>query len=174
MTNKSFTRVLALDLHPRRFGYVVVESPDRLLDWGVRSYRREGNPRDALIHRRLKPLIEMWKPKFLVIRGARTAPPKQRLMRQRFIKRVAAEAKKYRVCVRMGSGQLENLTKYENARRIAEHFPALKGRLPPKRKAWESEHYRMSIFTAAALAIAQTLNESAAGWGSPNPPRAVA
>jgi len=37
MRSKSLTRVLALDLHPRRFGYVVLEGPERLLDWGVRS-----------------------------------------------------------------------------------------------------------------------------------------
>jgi hypothetical protein len=32
-------RVLALDVHPRSFGYVVFEGPNRLLDWGVRSFR---------------------------------------------------------------------------------------------------------------------------------------
>src|SRR5437667_10732388 len=32
-------RVLALDVHPSRFGYVVFEGPDELLDWGVRSFR---------------------------------------------------------------------------------------------------------------------------------------
>ena len=42
------------------------------------------------------------------------------------------------------------LTDYENARRVAELFPVLKWKLPPKRRAWEREHYRTSMFTAAA------------------------
>jgi hypothetical protein len=50
--------------------------------------------------------------------------------------------------------QGERLTRYENARRVAERFPVLEWKLPPKRRAWESEHYRISIFAAAALAIA--------------------
>ncbi|PYX02386.1 MAG: hypothetical protein DMG85_21530 [Acidobacteria bacterium] len=42
MKHKSFARVLGIDLHPRHFGYVILESPDRLLDWGVRLKLREG------------------------------------------------------------------------------------------------------------------------------------
>jgi len=154
MTYTRLTRVLALDLHPRRFGYVVVEGPDRLLDWGVRSYRRKGKPIEVLLQRRLRPLLELWRPMVVVIRGARRIPSRQRLGRKRLLKGVAAEAKEYRVSVRIGSDQVESLTKYENARRVAEHFPVLKWNLPPKRRAWENEHYRMSIFTAAALAMA--------------------
>jgi hypothetical protein len=32
-------RVLALDVHPRSFGFVEFEGPNRMLDWGVRSFR---------------------------------------------------------------------------------------------------------------------------------------
>src|SRR5881227_1885570 len=32
-------------------------------------------------------------------------------------------------------------------------FPVLTREQPPKRKPWESEHYRMSIFTAAGLLL---------------------
>ncbi len=49
----------------------------------------------------------------------------------------------------------ERLTKYEIARRVAERFPVLRRALPPKRQIWESEHYRMSIFDAAALLFSQ-------------------
>src|SRR6266851_2735985 len=43
--------------------------------------------------------------------------------------------------------------KYERAVEIAARFPEIGWKLPPKRKAWESEHYRMSMFSAAALAM---------------------
>jgi len=40
-------------------------------------------------------------------------------------------------------------------------FPVLTREQPPKWKPWESEHYRMSIFAAAALAMAQLYAKSA-------------
>ncbi len=43
--------------------------------------------------------------------------------------------------------------KYERAVEIAARFPEIGWKLPPKRKAWESEDYRMSMFSAAALAM---------------------
>ena len=45
-------------------------------------------------------------------------------------------------------------TKHQLATEIAERFPYELGeRLPPKRRAWEPERERMSIFDAAALAV---------------------
>jgi hypothetical protein len=44
--------------------------------------------------------------------------------------------------------------KYEVASALAKQFPALASRLPPKRKIWQSEDYRMGIFDAAALGVA--------------------
>ena len=56
--------------------------------------------------------------------------------------------------VKSAFGLGQQITKYETACLLAEQIPDLHWELPPKRKIWESEHYRMSIFTAAALAIA--------------------
>jgi hypothetical protein len=44
--------------------------------------------------------------------------------------------------------------KYEVASALALQFPALASRLPPRRKCWQSEDYRMGIFDAAALGVA--------------------
>ena len=58
MKQKSRERILALDLHPRRFGYVVLESPGKLLDWGVRrSYRKTNQHPEVLVEGRLRPLL---------------------------------------------------------------------------------------------------------------------
>jgi len=54
MKHKRLTRILALDLHPHSFGYVVVESPSRLLDWGVCSDRRKHGAANVLVRKRLK------------------------------------------------------------------------------------------------------------------------
>ena len=154
------TRILALDVHPRSFGYVVVEGPDNLLDWGVRSHRHKGNSADVLIWKRLKPLLELWRPSILVLCSGPSMTQRPRKRRDRLLKRIATEAKNHQIGVRIfrkrpGADQGERLTKYENARRVAEQFSVLQWKMPPKRKPWESEDYRMSIFTAATLAIAQ-------------------
>jgi len=44
--------------------------------------------------------------------------------------------------------------KREVASVLAEQFLALLSKLPPRRKCWQSEDYRMSIFDAAAAGVA--------------------
>ena len=44
--------------------------------------------------------------------------------------------------------------KYEVASALAKQFPTLASKLPPKRKCWQSEDYRMSLFDTAALGVA--------------------
>ena len=134
---------------------MVVESPEKLLDWGV---RRKGTPADVLVRRRLKPLLELWRPTFIVIRGPRQIQPRQKSLRGRLLKGVVAEAKNYRARVQIlkerPTDRAEKLTKYERAQAVVKLFPVLTQKLPPKRKCWESEDYRMSMFAAATLAMA--------------------
>jgi len=55
-------------------------------------------------------------------------------------------------------------TKQEVAERIAKRFPEELGfRLPPKRRPWMSEDYRMDIFNAIALALAYRLKRQKRG-----------
>jgi hypothetical protein len=151
--------VLAIDLHPRRFGYVVVERPDRLLDWGARGYRHKGDSTDGLI-RQFRSLLELWRPSILVLGQGLNMPQGRRQRTNRLLKLFVNEAKHNRLGVRILKKRPEvveakTLTKYENARRAAEQFSVLRWKMPPQRKPWESENYRMSMFTAATLAIAQ-------------------
>jgi hypothetical protein len=48
--------------------------------------------------------------------------------------------------------ELGAATKHKIAEAIAKHIPALSLYVPPARKPWMSEHARMGIFDAAALA----------------------
>jgi hypothetical protein len=43
--------------------------------------------------------------------------------------------------------------KAKTAQIVAAKFPELRSRLPPERKPWMSEDYRMAIFDAAAFAL---------------------
>src|SRR5216683_1919279 len=100
MGYKSFTRVLALDLHPRRFGYVVLEGPDRLLDWGVCTARQKRNSEDVLIRRRLGRLLTLWSPSVIVLHDhvgrSRSSIPR----RDRSLNLIRIEAKHRRILVR--------------------------------------------------------------------------
>jgi len=165
MRRKGPTRILALDLHPRSFGYVVVENPKRLLDWGVCSYRGKHGAGTVLVRKRLRQLLNLWRPAALVLLKPLKKSRRPNQKKDRLLERIVTETKNRRIIVReMVKSSVDyqgNLTKYENARRVAEHFPVLTRELPPKRQIWQSEHYRMSIFTAAALAMAQLHAKSA-------------
>ena len=45
-------------------------------------------------------------------------------------------------------------SKHDIASMLAQMFPELLWKLPPKRKIWESEHFRMVMFDAIALGFA--------------------
>ena len=156
MRYKSLARVLALDLHPRHFGYVVVEGRDSLFDWGVRSYRHNRNSADVLIRGRLRPLLDLWRPSVVVLHDPlriRTPnPPTSKLLKKQIIK--AAKDARVQVLKKRPTERAEKVTKYERAQAVVQRFPVLTRKLPPKRKPWESEDYRMSMFAAAALAMA--------------------
>jgi hypothetical protein len=57
MRKKPVKRILAIDVRPRRFGYVVLESPIRLVDWGTGKYAPDpsGMTRIAWLLRLLQP-----------------------------------------------------------------------------------------------------------------------
>jgi len=153
------TRILALDLHPRSFGYVVVENLSRLLDWGVCSYRGKQGAGNVLVRKRLRHLLDLWRPAALVLHNPLKKSRRLNRKKDKLIDLIVTEAKSRRIIVRVpvksSADQRKILTKYESARRVAEHFPVLTRALPPKRQIWESEHYRMSIFDAAALLFSQ-------------------
>ena len=145
------TRILALDVHPRSFGYVVVESPKKLLDWGVRrSYQRTKSHPEVLARGRLRPLLKIWKPGVVVTRvGDRRNKDVQSLLRH--MKKEAGATSFLRITdtrdYYLGRG------KYQRAAEMASRFPDVGWKLPPKRKLGDSEHYLMSMFEALAISV---------------------
>jgi hypothetical protein len=163
-TLRPVTRVLALDLHPQRYGYAVLETPAELLDWGVkRRYRKKQSRGERPLCKRLQSLLDLWRPSLVVV----TEPPKSPPARMRqLLTDVIEEVRHCRIPVRYLSPQVlreafsdeDRITKYAIASMLLEHFPFLASVLPPKRRIWESEDYRMSMFAAVAVALA------ASGW----------
>lgn len=152
-------RVLALDVHPRSFGYVVFEGSDRLLDWGVRSYRSPKENPLPRVQKNLQVLFRDFAPGVLVVKEprARIGSKLNRIMGS-----IRKQAARNHVSLRLLSkkaarrafSDLESLTKHGVATALAKRYPELAWKLPPKRKPWQSEDYRMSIFDAAALGVA--------------------
>jgi hypothetical protein len=61
-------RVLALNVHPRSFGFVVFEGPNRMLDWGVRSFRAGVNAVKVPAATKFLALLDEFRPSAVVIR----------------------------------------------------------------------------------------------------------
>jgi len=61
-------RVLAFDVHPRSFGFVVFEGPNCMLDWGVRSFRAGVNAVKVPAAKKVLALLEEFRPSAVVIR----------------------------------------------------------------------------------------------------------
>lgn len=152
-------RVLALDLRPRSFGFVVFEGPDQLLDWGVKSLRDLSGGEVPAEHR-LAPLLHEFQPSVVLLKSTIWDRRKTRVQLASILDAIRMEGKD-RIAVRLISpqrirrmfpGSVRN--KDDLASRVACRFPDLAWKLPPRRKLWQREHYRMSIFDAAALALA--------------------
>ena len=146
-------RVLALDVHPLCFGFVLTEGPDQLIDWGVRSFRHGGNAVKVPMSKRLASLIDEYRPNALLVR----TPGAGISRRAKMIAKLAAAR---RLPVRTisldairGAFPHSNRNKHEIAKAVADRYPTLLPYLPAKRKPWQSEHYRMSVFAAAALVL---------------------
>jgi hypothetical protein len=151
-------RVLALDVHPRSFGFVVFEGPNRMLDWGVRSFRTGANAVKIPAGGKILVLLDEFRPSAVVIRERLTG---RTAKQTRMLMIVERRARSRRILVRRISRRTVNRAfvgfernKHEVASALARKFPALASRLPPRRKCWQSEDYRMGIFDAAALGVA--------------------
>jgi hypothetical protein len=150
-------RILALDVHPSHFGYVIFEGPKELLDWGVRSFRGGVNAVRVPPAEKFGVLLDDFTPSAIVV--------EKRISRTRKlyakIAAVLREAKKRHIPVRWVTHRMvkrafagHDRNKDEIAAVLGERFPELAARVPPRRKIWMSEDYRMCIFDAAALAVA--------------------
>lgn len=155
MTRTLPDRLLVIDVRPTRFGYAAFEAPVRLLDCGVRRFRSTSK------HVRISDLLETFQPSIVVLRmwsahGRRNSPRLAEVMRA-----VRGEVRRVFIPIAFVSektvarffGRYGKKSKHEIASLLATWFPALEWKLPPRRKIWQAEHWRMPIFDAVALGI---------------------
>ena len=148
---------MALDIRRRSFAFAIFEGPNNLLDSGARSFRTGLNKVHVSPRQKLAVLIDDFNPSALVIRARNTNARDrksiidQALRRESIDRRVPIRFVTRPTIIRAFHG---NDRKYAIAVALAERFPALAAKLPPKRKCWQSEDYRMSIFDATAIGVA--------------------
>ncbi|MGH9417026.1 MAG: hypothetical protein ACRD01_10405 [Terriglobales bacterium] len=147
-------RVLALDVHARRAGFALLESPHRLVDWGMLYFE----DRDRSPARQAAALIELTRPERIVL----VTPANQTLARRRVQKMVvtltrAASASHVRLVVFSRRDVLSVLgvrRRHAAAVLVAQRFPALAPRLPRPRRTQDNEHPAMCLFDAASAGLA--------------------
>jgi hypothetical protein len=153
-------RLMALEIRPRRFGFVVLEGVSTLLDSGVRSYG--GEAPSAVTIRKIADLMTFYQPVTVVMRRRRPASlPEVAAAPSRVMTMVRAEARRRLIDIRIVSTEQVRTffaahggrTKHTIASTLADWFEELIWKLPPKRKPWQNERYNMLIFDAAATAM---------------------
>jgi D-alanyl-D-alanine carboxypeptidase len=155
-------RILAIALRSRRFGFAVFEGSNRLLDWGMAFYPLSHGAQRAATSKRVASLLTLFIPSVVVVAKARSqnvrngsgVRPILRLIRREASARLIPVHVMKRVEVREVFRLAHAKSKNEIAAMIAQKFPELLWKLPPKRRIWESEHPIMAMFDAVALGFA--------------------
>jgi hypothetical protein len=150
---------LVLAVHPtaKGFGWVLFEGSLSPVDWGMASAKAG---RNARLSTRFERLLKHYEPAVLVLEefeGRDARPDRiQRLCRQ-FIHLAACRGMETpiyrRNAIRTVFASIGASSRYEIAQVIAQQIDALSHRMPRKRKRWNSEDRRQSLFDAAALAM---------------------
>lgn len=152
-------RILAIDPAGRGFGFAVLEGPGSLIDWGVRGAKARSHVQ-AIGH--LEELVDCYGPDVIVTQRIDDPEVHRGFRAQAFLREALKVSAAYKIPVRtIASRELVRAfsdlgypTKHKIATRIGELFPELAPRVPPFRKPWMSEDYRMAIFDAVAFGLA--------------------
>jgi hypothetical protein len=156
MRTKYPSRILAVDIRSRRFGYAVFEMPARLLD---SSTTRSASPEIATI--RIASLCEMFRPSLIVLRKEANRHgrkyPKAVVVRHALR---SEAARRHIPVVTLKQREVQNwfqqhgsIGKYTIASFLANRFPELSWKLPPRRKPWHPEPWSFCLFDAVALGV---------------------
>jgi hypothetical protein len=146
----------------RGVAFVVFDGPQSVIDWGLHG-PRSGHSQ-SLYLAGISALLERYGPTVLVVQnmsphGTRRT---ERIRTLNAAIATLAESRNItirsysRVEVRKAFAPHGLVTKEGIAITVARHIPAFERYVPPPRKPWMSEHARMGLFDAAALALAFT------------------
>ena len=147
-------RILSISLTYRGFGFIIFENAKIIIDWG-HAFVFNHDP--EIFEKRITTLIEYNQIETVLSYTIHRRPRQI----QKNISSLKKICKKHGVQTKYLSKKnmtdtfepLGAYTRYQRAGLIVEYLPDLSYKLPPKRKPWQSEDLRMSIFDAAGLAL---------------------
>jgi hypothetical protein len=162
-------RSLVLGFHPtaRGFGWAVFENPFKLISHG--TYEARGKDKNVGCLKKLGWLLKMCEPEVLVIEAFEKGSARSERIRKLCLAvvSVAAEHGAELDCLKRSDVQVTfefvgAKTRDEVAEAVAAHVPTLRVHLPSRRKQWNGEDKRLSVFAAAALVLAHYHNGATA------------
>lgn len=150
--------VLALQPCSRGISYILFEGPQSPITWQMRDAR--GRKKVARAFEVTSELITRYEPEILVIEDILGSKDPQLNRRKRLQRMITSYAEGRgldvyaytREDIRACFADTGAITRPEIARVIAGRIHAL-SKLPPERKLWKSQHRRMYLYDAAALAL---------------------
>ena len=148
-------RTLAIDPTTSGFGYVLLEGSERLVDWGLGRLER---PDDSLFEKRMEKLLDRVAPQVLILEDMEDSRRGERAITCARLAQMCAAKRGIRV-ERVSRAEVSEhfassgKTRWDIGLAISRFFPELSPSLPKKRRIWESEDRRMTIFTAASFAL---------------------
>jgi hypothetical protein len=160
--------VLAIHATARGFGWVVFEGRYALIDWGMREARGDKN-RESVA--KVAKVMKWYKPDVLVVEDAVAGHSRRDARIKQLHRQLAQLATSSGIETKdISRSDVKGVfatrhakTRHEIAIAISEEFPQLVPWMPSPRNIWAAEERRLSIFDAAALAIAFfELNEARA------------
>lgn len=149
-------RLIALHCSANGFGYAAFEG-EAIYDWGTVTARGDKN---AMSLHKLGRLLDRFSPEALILEEASEGTGRaQRIVMLH--QGMAALCKlrnidlyEYSLAdIQRCFGSIGARTRQEIAEAVVRHLDVLSPRLPRQRKAWQSEPRRMTIFSAAAVAL---------------------
>jgi hypothetical protein len=159
MRGQNPERILALHVTSGGFAYTVMEGPSQLIDWGIKRFPKGEKNRNCVAA--VEHLIAAHDPHAIVFEdtdeaGGRRSARVKHLLRsiEKLADRVNCDTYSYpwQVVFEVFQGGKPH-TRHDLAAMVAVILPAIRKRLPPKRKAWLPMDPRQALFDAAALSI---------------------
>jgi len=149
--------IMAIHATSHGFGFVVMSGPFSLVDWGTRDATKDKN---ATCLVKVTELINRYDPHTVVLEDP-SRNPRRSARIQRLYTAVAglchgrsidlavfSRDDMHRCYATVGAVSWQDI-----AEAVGRQLEPLRNRLPARRKAWQSESRRMSIFAAAAIAM---------------------
>ena len=153
------TRILAIDPTTKGFGYAILDLPLHLIAWGMAHVK--GEKRSGAIVR-FEALLDQFRPDAVVLedttaQGSRRYPRVSDLL-ERLGKIARARGIQVHIISRLAviayfSSKDGHATKHSIAKTLAVAYPELTEKVPKKRKIYQSEDERISVFDALSLAV---------------------